>query len=163
MSMKTNTLSIHSAALHVERSVLTYEPETRTYQGHITITNHSRQAIQGPLELGFEDLSWSVTLLYAAGPRRDRPTLRVDLPGNALLPGGSIEVPIAFRRTSFLNIFDIRYRLRIVASGFQQEPLLAPSPSRLLRTGKSAAYLEQTFVKEDEYALKEDRPRCHAR
>ena len=131
--MKTNTIAIHSAALHAERSVLTYQSETRTYQGHLTITNHSRQAIQGPLQLVFEDLSWGVTLLYAYGPHRDRPTLRVDLPGNALLPGGSIEVPIAFRRTSFLNIFDIRYCLRVQAGGFQQESLLAPLPSKSVR------------------------------
>src|SRR5579871_4339763 len=113
--MKANTIAIHSAALSVERSVLTYEPETRAYQGHITITNHSRQAVQGPLQLVFEDLNRGFTLLYAYGPQQDRAVLCVALPGNALLPGGSIEVPIAFRKTCFLNLFDIQYRLRVLA------------------------------------------------
>lgn len=85
--------------LDTVRSGLTRDSDTRTYRGTITLTNATRRAISGPIQLILTRMSLDVALLNQEGVFREDPFLTV-LTG--LAPEESVTVPVEFN-ASFVS------------------------------------------------------------
>ena len=144
--MKTNAVTLNITPLRTEISPLIYEAESHFYQGTITITNEGYRAVEGPLEVIFRTLTSGVTLRNATGSSRRNPLLRVPLESGLLLPGSSLTVPVTFVKSAW-SLRGIRYEIRIVAAGFQQEPhLLSTAEVPMARTETSSRRLAPRYT-----------------
>lgn len=124
--MKANTTTLHIAPLRTACSNLSYDRQTGLFQGTITITNDGSKAISGPLQVIVQELDWGVTVANATGTYGGRPAFTAPLPSDALLPGSSVIVEVAFRRSRLCLLPGIHYGVRILAAGFQQDRDVLP-------------------------------------
>src|SRR5262249_21827717 len=80
--------------LHAHSSPLVFDPAARLYRGTITLTNRSKQAIEGPLQIVLDHLDRRASLVNAAGVRDGDPYVSATVQG--LVPGESASVPVQF-------------------------------------------------------------------
>ncbi|HZT42236.1 MAG TPA: hypothetical protein VFA07_08600 [Chthonomonadaceae bacterium] len=117
--MPTNTCAVHRALLQTETSPLSYDRKNGAFTGSITITNASGQAISGPLTVVVAGLRPLTVLENASGLHGRDPFLRVPLPGDNLLPGGSVTVPVTLRKRSFLALGAVRFQVKTHCGDFR--------------------------------------------
>lgn len=85
--------------LRVTASPLTYAPQTRTFNGTITVQNVSNESIIGPFEIFFAGLTRSATLINASGAVQG--TFFIKVPSvSALAPSQSAVVDVQFANSS---------------------------------------------------------------
>jgi len=74
---------------------------TGRYTGNLTLTNSGAAAIAGPLQVAFNGLASSITLVNATGTQAGAAYITV--PGG-LAPGASVTIPLTFSKTGTANI-----------------------------------------------------------
>lgn len=114
-------LSLGTAPAYVEvtgqvatsKSGLTYKRKTQTYEGSISITNTSANALPGPLQVVLDNLTSGVTLVNATGIFGDDPYI-ASVPGG-LAPGAAVVVPVSFSNPARAGI---SYTVRVYSGMF---------------------------------------------
>lgn len=96
--MKSNTTSVQPRLLRVTSSAPRYDSQHRAFRADITLTNRSQQILSGPVRLVFLGLAPG-SLTNANGLHGGHPYIRVEFPGGCFLPGGSMELTIAYQKS----------------------------------------------------------------
>lgn len=123
--MKANTCALQRALLQALPSELEYDRRNGTFCGTVTVTNISPHDIAGPLTIVVTDLTPKAALTNADGHHGADPYIRVPLPAGSLLPGGSISVPVVFRKSALWRFAALRYRVKTYVGDFRPKTLHA--------------------------------------
>ncbi len=94
-------------------SGLSYNRVTQIYSGTLTVTNTGTQAIAGPIQILFTNLSTGVTLVNASGASSGSPYLTAS--ATPLVPNASVTVTVLFTNTGTARI---GYTPRIYSGAF---------------------------------------------
>jgi|SRR5579871_3399368 len=117
--MKSHTTLLQAASLCAVSTRPIYDQELRGYLVGLTITNHSLQAVRGPLHILFEKLNWGICLINANGKHSGCPVVSISLPGDTLLPGGTVKAVALLRKSRLWPFARVGYRVRLKAGGYE--------------------------------------------